>query len=323
MPDTTSQAAVDGPIRDDMADHGMYGGGTWIPFAVAEIYPDEVDLAALQAGAAGSQSMLERAATLEVTQSGDAVDVRVINETGHKLPTGQPEGRLMWLNVRFFDGEGKMIAERGAYDTETATPTTDDTELYEIVLGIDEATAKVVGLPVGPTHHIAFCNMIYKDNRIPPRGFTNEAFRQIQSPVVAVTYQDGQYWDDTRFMLPAGTAQVTVALYYKTASTDFIEFLRDANYTNDAGQVLYDAWVSTGKSPPVLMVSRTFDPAPFATGDFDGDGQVDLTDYGSFAECVTGPDGGPVPPECAAGDLDDDDDVDLLDFGRFQIRFGT
>lgn len=323
MPDTTSTAAVGGPIREDMADHGMYGGGTWIPLVVGTLYPDDVDQEAIAAGVEGSRSMLERAATLVTAQSGDAVDVRVINETGHKLPTGQPEGRLLWLNLKFLDSDGQVIAERGAYDPETATPMTDDTEVYEMVLGIDEATAKVVGLPVGPTHHIAFCNVIYKDSRIPSRGFTNEAYRQIQSPVVGTTYPDGQYWDDTQFMLPIDTAQVEVSLFYKTAATDFIEFLRDANYTNDAGQILYDAWESTGKSPPVLMISETLDVTAFETGDFDGNGQVDLIDYAAFPACMTSPNGGPPPPACAPGDLDGDGDVDLRDFRRFQRRFGT
>ncbi len=323
MPDTTGAAADIGPVRDDMADHGMYGGATWIPLVVELLYPDEVDPQAIQMSVAGSRSMLERAASLETTQAGDTVNVRVINETGHRLPTGQAEGRLMWVNVQFFNGDGQMIAERGAYDSETATPATDDTKVYEIVLGIDEATAEAVGLSVGPTHHVAFCNVIYKDNRIPPRGFLNEPYRQMGCFVVGVTYNDGQYWDDTQFMLPRETAQVAVAVYYKTATTEFIEFLRDANYTNDAGQVLYDAWAATGKSPPVLMVSQTLEVAPFDTGDFDGNGQIDLVDYGSFPGCMTGPDVGPVPPQCAPGDLDADGDVDLLDFGRFQRRFGT
>lgn len=322
MPDTTAASADDAPIRDDTADHGMYGGATWIPLIVARLYPDEVDMDAIQAGIEGSRSMLRRAATLEVTQTGDAIDVRVINETGHKLPTGQPEGRLMWLNVQFFDGEGAMVAERGAYDEDTATPNMDDTEVFEILLGIDQDTADAVGLPVGLTHHIAFCNVIYKDSRIPPRGFTNEAYRQIQSPVVAAYYADGQYWDDTQYMLPVDTAQVVVTLYYKTAATDFIEFLRDANYTNNAGQVLYDEWVATGKSPPELMVTQALDLVPFAIGDFNEDGNVDLTDYEFFADCSTGPNGGPVTPECEPADLEGDDDVDVRDYARFQRRFG-
>ena len=56
-----------------------------------------------------------------------------------------------------------------------------------------------------------------------------------------------------------------------------------------------------------------------ADGDFDGDSDVDLADRDRFAECFTGPDGGPVPPDCAAGDFDDDDDIDCDDWALFKI----
>ena len=323
MPDSDSQAATDGPVRHDTADHGMYGGGTWIPLVIANMYPDDVDLATMQAGAAGSRSMLQRAATLELTQSGDSINVRVINETGHKLPTGQPEGRQMWLNVHFFDEGGQLVAERGAYDTETAKPTVDDTKMYEILLGIDEATATATALTTGPTHHIAFCNVIYFDNRIPPRGFTNAEFERISAPVVGVAYSDGQYWDDTQFRMPRNTTRVDAALYYKTASTEFIEFLRDANHTNDAGQVLYDQWEQTGKSPPVEMVAGTITMGAFAIGDLTGDTHIDLADLPDLLDCMQGPGIGPVSPACWEADIEGDNDVDLRDVARYQRRFGS
>ena len=320
MPDSSSRSATGMPIRHDMADHGMFGGATWIPLVVANLYPDAVDRAAIEAGVAGSRTLLELSATMELSQQGDVVTVRIINETGHKLPTGQAEGRQMWVNVQFFDAGGTMIAERGAYDEETGTPHAGDSKMYEIMLGIDEATASAVNLPVGPTHHVAFCNVIYKDNRIPPRGFTNEAYRRVQAPVVGATYRDGQYWDDTAFVLPEGAASVRAALYYKTAATDFIEFLRDANHTNDAGQILYDQWVATGMSPPVEMVVGTVDPVPFVTGDFNADSHTDLRDVGDLLSCLTGPDAPLAGPGCEVGDLSDDGDVDVQDVGRMMRR---
>ena len=44
------------------------------------------------------------AATLEASIAGGNLTVRVTNESGHKLPTGYPAGRRMWLHVRAFDG---------------------------------------------------------------------------------------------------------------------------------------------------------------------------------------------------------------------------
>lgn len=56
-------------------------------------------------------------------------------------------------------------------------------------------------------------------------------------------------------------------------------------------------------------------------GDCNGDGNVALFDFACFVDCVTGPGGGPVPPECQTFDYDNDDDVDLLDFAAFQNAF--
>ena len=37
------------------------------------------------------------------------------NETGHKLPTGYPDGRRMWLHVRAFDAKRRVVFESGRY----------------------------------------------------------------------------------------------------------------------------------------------------------------------------------------------------------------
>jgi hypothetical protein len=56
-------------------------------------------------------------------------------------------------------------------------------------------------------------------------------------------------------------------------------------------------------------------------GDWDGDGDVDLIDYGHFADCITGPGGGPMGPGCNAFDFNTDTDVDAADFATFQQHF--
>lgn len=63
-------------------------------------------------------------------------------------------------------------------------------------------------------------------------------------------------------------------------------------------------------------------------GDFDGDGDVDLTDYAAFADCATGSGSPPSPVNAAAVDLclaafdsDGDMDVDLADFAAFCFLF--
>jgi hypothetical protein len=52
-------------------------------------------------------------------------------------------------------------------------------------------------------------------------------------------------------------------------------------------------------------------------GDFDGDGDVDLSDYGEFLGCYNGPGNPPAGAQCGASDFDGDGDVDLSDYGEF------
>lgn len=56
-------------------------------------------------------------------------------------------------------------------------------------------------------------------------------------------------------------------------------------------------------------------------GDFDGDGDVDIVDFGTFGQNF-GLTGQPIDPP-VDGDFDADGDVDIVDFGTFGQNFGT
>ncbi len=66
-------------------------------------------------------------------------------------------------------------------------------------------------------------------------------------------------------------------------------------------------------------MARCFTPRQ----DSDGDGDVDLTDFGSLQSCFNGPNQPYASnmPVCACFDDDDDGDVDLMDFAVFQACF--
>jgi len=50
--------------------------------------------------------LLQVASDMALSQQGDDLLVRGTNYSGHKLPTGYPEGRRMRLHVRFLDADG-------------------------------------------------------------------------------------------------------------------------------------------------------------------------------------------------------------------------
>ncbi|MHC5005461.1 MAG: multiheme c-type cytochrome [Planctomycetota bacterium] len=306
--------------RPDMPRHAFLGSNTWVLGAVLDLYgPYESGLTeeSVEAARQATIGFLQAASDIELSQVDDDLNVRLINQTGHKLPTGYPEGRRMWINVRFLDGSGEVVAEHGHYDHEAAELDEDSTTVYRALHGIDETIAEATGLESGPASHLALNNVIYFDNRIPPRGFTNAAYESVGAAPVGVTYPDGQHWDDSSYAIPgcATTAEVTV--YHQTTSREYIEFLRDAitDPGNDAGQVAYDQWVAQGKSAPVAMDTAIIELAPPGSPDVDGDGTVTVDDLIdvilAWGPCSDPPVPCPADTDCN-GTVDVDDLINVI-----------
>ncbi|HMQ14764.1 MAG TPA: hypothetical protein PKC49_02210 [Phycisphaerae bacterium] len=318
MPKTSGTACIPGLAqpRDDLAVHALHGGNTWVLAAVRNLFDDGVTGLTAESVALAQQrtrEFLAAASDLELTQPvlGE-INARVINQTGHKLPTGYPEGRRMWVNVRFLDHNGELVREHGAYDAAEAKLTTGDTKVYEAKLGLSQDVADLTGLPAGESFHFALNNVWLFDNRIPPRGFTNAGFAEVQAAPVGCSYEDGQYWDDTAYAIPPGAVRVEVRVLFQTSTREYMEFLRDANTTNNAGEVAYQQWVATGRSAPAEMDFGVL--ALAILGDLNGDGRVDQSDLGILlAAFGTGPE----------GDLDGDGDTDQADLGVLLAYFGT
>lgn len=262
---------AEAPTRHDMPLHDMTGGSTWIPNVIAGLYPAKVNATAIQSGIARARTMLQNAADLDVDIENCKLKARVTNQTGHKLPTGYPEGRRIWVNVRFYNASEQLISESGAYNAATGVLAHDsEVKIYEVQPGIGENIASVVSLPAGPSLRFVLNNKIYEDNRIPPRGFTNTAFAQFGGAPVGHAYADGQYWDDTTYTIPATAKRAEVRLFYQSTSKEFVEFLRDENKTNNKGQIMYDLWNTNGKCPPELMAQEGWMIDPAMDDDHDG-----------------------------------------------------
>jgi hypothetical protein len=267
-PDTGYGCIVPGaPLRPNIPKHDLTGGNTFVPEILYDFWGEAVDTAALRAGKFRAFATLQRAAMLDLTAErvGDSIvaTVQITNLTGHKLPTGYPEGRRMWLSIEGRDTAGNMIFQSGAYNPQSGDLTLDDQiKVYEVKPGLTESTAAQYGLDPGPSFHFVLNDTIFFDNRIPPIGFTNASFQEHHAEPVGYAYGDGQYWDITTYRLPPGVASVTAVLYYQTASKEYVTFLRDENAGNpfdwnEWGESLYEAWEQHGKSRPVIMDSTS------------------------------------------------------------------
>ena len=109
------------PNRTDLALHDLTGGNTWAHDAIQYLDAQGLvqpggglsseTISAMNRGTARARATLGLAASLSVAGN----TLKVGNLTGHKLISGYPEGRRMWLNIRWYDSGNALLREDGAY----------------------------------------------------------------------------------------------------------------------------------------------------------------------------------------------------------------
>ncbi len=270
--------------RPDVPQHSFAGANSWVPAAVrtqlgAEADDFGVTQERVDAAIARNIQMLRDASDTELVQDGSSLRVRVINQSGHKLPTGLAEGRRMWVNVKFLDGAGMLLNELGGYDFSKGVLLDQSAKQYGAHMVTSGAMAQAANVENGTEFHIALLNEVATDNRIPPRGFTNAAYATFGGQPTGATYADGQYWDDTMYDIPAGASKAVVTVYHQTTTFEYAAFLRDENTTTAHGQTAFDLWVQHGRSAPVDMDSVQLDLGPTCPAqDLNCDGSVNGAD---------------------------------------------
>ncbi|MDH5675964.1 MAG: hypothetical protein OEZ06_27820 [Myxococcales bacterium] len=203
----------------------------------------------LLAGANRALATLARAAAIEALSydaGSGALSFRVQNQTGHKLLTGYPEGRRLFVNIRVYKA-GAVVEEINPYDSVASTlrglPTGFSPSSPALGTGEshrDDLVYEVVSSSslTGESHsfHFALADGRYKDNRIPPLGFRiDEAAARLCEPVTGGSVDTGLYsaaeytggYDLQELTVASGADGVEVTLYYQTTTREYVEFLRD------------------------------------------------------------------------------------------------
>lgn len=266
---TGGQASKYGDLhRDYFVSHAATGGSTWVQDAIVKTWTGkdgrDLDREALRSVQEQAREFLKTAAALNLQVTNSRARLTITNLTGHKLPTGYPEGRRMWINLRFRNNKGELLGELGRYGEATDTlagaavrvPTLldpENTRVYECKPGISTASAQKYQKPAGASFHFVLNDVTVKDNRIPPRGFKRATFAEHLCAPVGADYADGAYWDTVEFPVPAGTQQVEARLMYQSVSWEYLKFLHEENHTDAWGKKLYEAWQQTGQCPPEVM----------------------------------------------------------------------
>ncbi len=333
MPPVVGKSTIMGftPTYDDLALHSFAGGNTWISNILASADPsfrgyDEYNYEILSgekypgatiqvsglvnkgdsisAVAESATELLRNAAAIEVIESNvDEVIMRIHNHGGHKLISGYPEGRRMFLGVRYYDMDRELVEEINPYHGLVTELDPNGDEVFvsggdltvtheELVWEAKMTSPELTGEET--SFHMALATDRYKDNRIPPPGFDTDSMDiRLVQPMwegndapdyfTEAEYEGG--YDQVTIVPPPGTTRIEVTLYYQTTSKDYIEFLRDeVNGVNPTlpdeayiaqtdpffqelrgwGDAIYDLWLHNDGAEPVKMTSVEVEFGPVA-----------------------------------------------------------
>lgn len=241
MPKAPGVVARERPERPDRSSHGLAGGNAYLLSLIELLHPELNLSQELSRGVARNLALLRTAARLELTgpeavicgEPSELV-VRVVNESGHKLPTGYPDGRRVYLGV----SAPALDIERGRLDERTGEP------LAPLAMFYTEQGQH--GL--GPGHHLAKNDVVYFDNRLPPRGFVPTAttapvgatYPELE-PGVLAHYADARFGFEAPCDLAGTNLELEFFLHYQSATQSSLMALVADTEDHPAGDRLATA----------------------------------------------------------------------------------
>ena len=178
-------------------------------------------------------------------------------------------------------------------------------------------TFTIRGAPIWPFPDVSVYVYSYPADLVEALSDFSAGPAAYQGAVTVVAFQS-----PTVYTLDVSTV-VALALRTTPKRVAF-RFQVDPATINAANQAFIDALDTTPATKPYLTINSAALPA-----DYDNDGDVDLADYATFADCMAGPGAalaptlpGVTPATCLAHfDSDHDSDVDFGDFASFQYYF--
>jgi hypothetical protein len=249
--------------------HELTGGNAWVPWLLASTVDGSPNFSATNKAllGAGPASLtmnltagtplnpsallhasqraidnLQRAASIQsltYEPATGALSFRVHNHTGHKLISGYPEGRRVFVNVQLYKA-GVLVRELNPYDASLATlkglsgsVLLPHEELVDALIYEAKLSSSLTGEQ--HTFHFVLADGRYKDNRVPPRGFRiGEAAARLAEPVSAGSsapqaFTGEEYaggYHHVKLAMPTAADGVMVRVFYQVTSREYIAALR-------------------------------------------------------------------------------------------------
>lgn len=253
MPETDGVKIANRPRQlqwvDAFSRHRFVGANTTL---LDLLDRNRAELGVTTTGMAGAiddaHGLLTDAAELELITTGIAenqlrIELKVVNRSGHKLPTSFPSRRV-WLHLKVTDSRGEIVFESGRLEPDgrivgadgDKDPTAfephhqlitspEQVQIYEPVMGnTDDAV----------TQTLLRAGRYLKDNRLTPTGFS-----KVQAPddvqVAGRAFADPDFdsgADRITYLVPISSSplQVEVSLNYQTLSWPFLADLFQDDY---------------------------------------------------------------------------------------------
>jgi len=247
----------DAPVRAGQRRHDFLGANEWGMAMLQAAYPGERD-DEYRAMRTRIQTYLRTAARVELLTppttgaAGSTVRLRVkvTNLSGHKLPTGYEDARVMWLQVQV----GGAVVSGAFTDDELVEDR--QARVYRFQAGRRE------GGRVTASDFVARHNTVMEDTRIPPLGMRADARTQPVGRDYAGGADDTlRNYDEASFdvALPAqaGPVAVSVRLMYRTTTKHYVEAIVGANRTDGRGRELTRVWNASGRAAPFSVAEAT------------------------------------------------------------------
>jgi hypothetical protein len=209
--------------------------------------------------------MLQHAAELEVASDACDINVRIINNAGHKLPTGYPT-RRMWLHVVALDRANRPVFESGAtrdgaivdgkgarldgpgaiVPHRSALASPDQVVIYEAV-PVDAQGRR--------THLLLGTAKVIKDNRILPAGWRADHADAARTRPIGTAEDPGFVAgsDTVIVTLPATAHTVHVELLYQSIPPETLESYRPTD-SREAARFLE---IARPAPAPVTLARQT------------------------------------------------------------------
>ena len=172
MPGFAGKAAIMGPDRERVASHWFSGANATV---LSYLGQHEAAQRAREMLASAAEMQFQPLPADMLPGQYTTVAVKVANVgAGHKLPTGFPEGREIWIDFQVRDATGRELYRLGAVKD---GKTEEDTRNFKVHLGDKDGNELDI--------EVWNATQILSDNRILPKGYIVREF-SFQVPADAV-----------------------------------------------------------------------------------------------------------------------------------------